>query len=155
MMMTGDDLEDLRAFDDPPSPPRWKMWGRLLQLWGRLLLRSRVLPKLAAHLFCFEHTAQISHLLPSLASHSSPHPFLQSVVVFLPCLHSLLWKSCSIGCLLILRVLLKVLQVLCLPLPSVFSSFQWEKPALFLATICQPHFPSFSNFHLIPSSENF
>ena len=34
---------------------------------------------------------------PSFASHSSHHPFLQSIVVFLPCLHSLLWISCSIS----------------------------------------------------------
>ena len=106
MMMTGDDLEDLRAFDDPP--PRWKMWGRLLQLWGRLLLRSRVLPKLAAHLFCFEHTAQISHLLPlfGFSFFSSSFSSIYCGFSALSSLSSLnkLLNICSIGCLLILWV---------------------------------------------------
>ena len=107
MIMTGDDddLEDLRAFDDPP--PRWKMWGRLLQLWGRLL-RSRVLPKLAAHLFCFEHTAQISHLLPLFGFSFFSSSFSSIYCGFsasspLSSLNRLL-NICSIGCLLILWV---------------------------------------------------
>ena len=121
MMNTGDDLEDLRAFDDPP--PRWKMWGRLLQLWGRLLLRSRVLPKLAAHLFCFEHTAQISHLLPLFGFSFFSSSFSSICCGFsasspLSSLTKLL-NFCSIGCLLILRVkCLKCSAFLCHFQPS-------------------------------------